>query len=122
MSDDPEIAEFIRAYVPSIWTLELLLVLQRDPGRVWTPDALLKELRASATLVSDNLTLLERHGLALRDTGGWRFGPGNSPLALLVTRLGKLYGERPMHVMSMILRSDALRSLADAFRIKKDET
>jgi hypothetical protein len=122
VSDDPEIAEFIRVYIPSIWTLELLLVLQREPACAWLPDVLVKELRASATLVGDNLALLERHGLALRDAGGWRFGPANSPLALLVTQLGKLYRERPMHVISMISRSDALRSLADAFRIKRDET
>lgn len=117
-----EVEEFIRAYVPSIWALELLLLLQRDPARSWTPSALVKELRASAGLVDDNLSRFERHGLILHSDQGWQFQPANAKLAELAAGLSALYRERPMHVMNMIARSDALRSLADAFRIKKDET
>jgi DNA-binding IclR family transcriptional regulator len=122
VSDDPDVEEFIRVYIPSIWALELLIVLQRDPGRTWTAPALVKELRASAGLVDDNLSRFERHGLVLKSEAGWRFQPANPRLALLVAGLSNLYRGRPTHVMSLIARSDALRSFADAFRIKKDET
>ena len=122
MADELDVEEFISAYIPSIWALELLLLLQREPARAWTAGALVKELRASAGLVDDNLLRFERQGLALRREEGWSFRPANPMLADLVAGLSKLYRERPMHVMNLIVRSDALRSLADAFRIKKDET
>lgn len=122
MSDDPDVTEFIRTYIPSIWSLELLLLLQRDSERVWTPAALVKELRANTSLVDDNLSRLQRHGLVLETEAGWSFRPANFRLASLVAALAVLYRQRPMHVMGLIARSDAIRSLADAFRIKKDES
>lgn len=122
VADEPDVAEFIRAYIPSIWALELLLLLRRQRDRVWTPAGIVKELRASTNLVDDNLARFERHGLVLQGDEGWRFQPANPRLDLLVEKLSSLYRERPMHVMSMITRSNALWSLADAFRIKKDET
>ena len=122
MSDDQDVEEFIRAYIPSIWALELLLVLQRDPARVWTAPALVRELRASASLVDDNLARFLRHGLVLGEAHGWKFQPANPQLGSLVASLGSLYRERPMHVMSLITRADSIRSLADAFRVRKDET
>lgn len=122
VSDDSDVAEFIRAYIPSIWALELLLLLRRERERAWTPGALVKELRASTNLVDGNLARFEQHGLALNGGEGWRFQPANPRLGELVEKLSEIYRERPMHVMSMITRSNALWSLADAFRIKKDET
>ena len=95
-------------------------MLRRDPSQAWTSDALVKELRASAGLVETNLSRFERHGLVLESERGWRFQPANPRLAQLAARLSELYRDRPMHVMSLITRSDAVRSLADAFRIKKD--
>jgi hypothetical protein len=105
-----------------MWALELLLLLQRDQDRVWTAAALVRELRASTGLVDDNLSRFGRHGLVLESEQGWRFQPASPRLALLVASLGDLYRQRPMHVMSLIARTDALQSLADAFRIRKDET
>jgi DNA-binding IclR family transcriptional regulator len=122
VSEHPEVAEFIHAYISSVWALELLLLLRRDPERAWTAAALVRELRASTSLVSDNLARLQQQGLALEGDDGWRFHPANPRLAALVTELSALYRERPMHVMSLIARSDSIRSLADAFRIRKDET
>src|SRR6185437_11141637 len=100
--------------------LELLLLLERDPSRAWTAYALVKELRGSAGLVDDNLARLQQVGLVLETDEGWRFHPANPHLASLVADLSALYRERPVHVMSIIARSDAISSLADAFRIRKD--
>ena len=122
MSDDPDVTEFIHAYITSIWALELLLLLRREPERAWTPAALVRELRASAKLVDDNLARFERNGLALPSRDGWRFRVANPRLDALIGKLAAMHRERPMHVMSMISRSNSLWSLADAFRIKKDET
>ena len=122
MADESEIAQFIRAYIPSVWALELLLLLRADPARRWSPAELLKELRASTSLVGENLAHFERQGLALKDDAGWHFAPASMHLESLAAALAALYRERPMHTIGMISRPDPLRALANAFRIKRDET
>jgi hypothetical protein len=122
VADESEIATFIRAYIPSVWALELLLLLRADSTRRWTAAELLKELRASTSLVDENLAHFERHGLALRDESGWRFAAASPHLEALVAGLAALYRERPMHTIGLIARPDPLQALANAFRIKRDET
>jgi hypothetical protein len=122
VADESEIAKFIRAYIPSVWALELLLLLRADPDRRWTAAELLKELRASTSLVDENLAHFERHGLALKDEAGWRFAAASPHLEALVAGLAALYRERPMHTIGLIARPDPLQALANAFRIKRDET
>jgi hypothetical protein len=122
VTDEPEIAQFIHAYIPSVWALELLLLLRADPARRWSPGELLKELRASTKLVDENLAHFERHGLALKDEAGWHFAPASAHLESLAAELAALYRERPMHTIGLIARPDPLQSLANAFRIKRDET
>jgi len=122
VADELEIIQFIRTYIPSVWALELLLLLRADPARRWSPAELLKELRASTSLVNENLTRFDRHGLALRDDQGWHFAPASPHLETLAAGLAALYRERPIYTIGLISRPDPLQALADAFRIKRDET
>jgi len=122
VAESSELQQFIVAYIPSVWALELLLLLRADPARRWSPTDLLKELRASTSLVDENLSHFERHGLALKEDVGWRFAPASPHLETLAAELAALYRERPMYTIGLIARPDPLRALADAFRIKRDET
>ena len=122
MADDSDISRFVRAYIPSVWALELLLLLGTDPARRWSPAALLRELRASTSLVDENLAHFQAHGLALKDDAGWQFAPASPHLEMLAAELAALYRERPMYTIGLIARPDPLQALADAFRIKRDET
>lgn len=122
MAGESMISQFIRAYIPSVWALEMLLLLRADPGRRWSPPELLKELRASTSLVDENLAHFERHGLALNDGQGWHFAPANPRLEALAAELAALYAERPMYTIGLIARPDPLQALANAFRIKRDQT
>ena len=122
MADEPDIAQFIHTYIPSVWALELLLLLQADAARRWSPAELLKELRASTSLVDENLSRFHAQGLVLQDDAGWRFAPANPHLESLAGELAALYRERPMYTIGLIARPDPLRALANAFRIKRDET
>jgi hypothetical protein len=122
VADESEIAQFIRTYIPSVWALELLLLLRADPARRWSPAELLKELRASTSLVDENLSRFHAQGLVLKDEQGWHFAPASPHLEMLAAQLAALYRERPMYTIGMISRPDPLRALADAFRIKRDET
>ena len=122
MADDHNIAEFIRAYLPSVWALEMLLRLKAEPARLWTENQLVRELRASTNLVDENLSRFERQGLALKERAGWRYAAASPSLDALVGQLAQIYRDRPMYTIGLIARADPLQSLADAFRIRKDET
>lgn len=111
----------MREYVRSVWALELLLVLRRDAERCWAPAELVRELRASHSLVGDNLGRFERGGLTvLDDEGCHRYAPASPTLDDLCGRLEAAYRERPVSIINMIARPDPLQGLADAFRFRGD--
>lgn len=122
LSDDPDLLAFVRLHVRSVWALELLLLLRREPARRWAPAELVRELRASPGLVSDNLRVFERGGLAVPDQENrHQYAPATPLLDALCARLEDAYRARPVSVINMIARpSDPLQSLADAFRFRGD--
>lgn len=116
---DSELRAFIEAAFPTVWALETLLRLHREPERSWTPDALVADLRASGPLVEDCLATLERAGLIAQLDGSWRYRPASTALGDLVDRLALTYAERPFSVTGVITKkgSGALRGFADSFRL-----
>lgn len=122
LATDQDLSLFVREHVRSVWALELLLVLRRDPDRCWTVDELVRDLRASTPLVSTNLQAFERSGLAMRDDAGcFRYAPANPVLDELCATLEADYRERPVAVINMIAKpSDPVQSLADAFKFRGD--
>lgn len=117
-----DILAFIRAQFRSIWTLELLLVMERDRDRIWTAMELVRELRASTAIVADGLLGLERAGLVAQTSrDGYAFHARSPELVGIAIGLRKLYAERPQVVIGEILSApnDKVQSFADAFRFKK---
>ena len=124
MADDPDLAAFVREHVRSVWAVELLLVLKRDPERCWPAADLVRELRASTMLVSDNLQRFERSGLVIRDDNdSWRYAPASPLLDDLTTQLEAAYRERPVSVINLIAAPpDPVQGLADAFKFRGDKS
>lgn len=120
MAPNDELAAFVRTYIPSVWSLELLLLLHAHSAKWWTSTELLRELRASTNLIDENLARFERQGLVLQDQGRWRFSAANLGLAALTDQLRIVYRDRPMYTIGLISRSDPVQSLAEAFRIKRE--
>ena len=122
MQGDPELLELIRRSVRSVWALELLLLMRRERTRAWTADDLVTELRASHTLVADNLAMLEATGLVIGEDGLYRYAPATPLLETLCARLEEEYRLRPVTVINAIAASpnDRLHKLANAFRLKGD--
>jgi len=120
VTDERDIAGFVREHVGSVWALELLLIMMRGGDRAWTVAQLVTELRGSPSLVSDNLARFEKSGLVTRAEGeGWRFAPANSVLATLVEDLADAYRQRPVAIINIIARpADPVQGLADAFKLK----
>lgn len=116
---DQELTAFIEAAIPSVWALETLILLKRDPGSAWTADQLVAEMRASTTLVADCLAGLQRAGLVLEQQGAVRYAPAGPALAVLSDRLHDAYRERPVSVVNIIAarRTDPLKGFADSFRL-----
>jgi hypothetical protein len=122
LPDSAELASFVREQLRSVWAVELLLMLRREPSRAWTAPQLVAELRASANLVEDNLAAFERSGLAVNDgAGSWRYSPANPVLDQLAARLDAAYRERPVAIINLIARPDPVQGLADAFKWRGDK-
>lgn len=120
---DQDLAAFVREHVRSVWALELLLLLKKDPDRCWTPAELVRELRASTGLVNDNLQRFERGGIAVRDDQGcFRYAPAAAVLAEFCDGLEQAYKTRPVAIVNLIAAPrDPLQSLADAFKFRGDD-
>lgn len=118
---DADLVGFIESAFPSVWALETLFVMRREPDRAWANDRLVSELRASSNLISDCLKTLERAGLVAAVDGGHRYQPASSAIAGLVDRLAAVYSERPFSITNVITarRSNALKGFADSFRLGK---
>ncbi|WP_395670893.1 hypothetical protein [Phenylobacterium sp.] len=122
MASDHELHGFVREHVRSVWALELLLLLKRDPERCWPPADLVRELRASQSLVSDNLDRFQRSGIVVHDDQDcFRYAPVSPVLDDLCGRLEQAYRQRPVAIINMIAAPpDPLQGLADAFKFRGD--
>ena len=119
MIRDEDLPGLIRAHIPSVWALELLLLLKRTRERRWTVDLLTAELRGSPNLVSACLQHFVRCGLVMEDDENlYIFGPATEHLQLLADTLEQEYRARPVRVINIIAApSDPVQQLADAFRL-----
>lgn len=120
MSDE-EVLAFVQASIPSVWALELLLLVRRDPNRDWRAAALVRELRSTDTVVQDSLMALQSAGLVVGQDGVYRFQPASSALETLVAETAKIYGIKPVSVIRAIVTApnDKLRTFANSFKLKE---
>jgi DNA-binding IclR family transcriptional regulator len=117
---DADVATFIRGSVRSVWALELLLFLRQRRSQRWTEEALVRELRASRTLVQQGLATFESAGLLSQNESSWTYSPASSALDALCETLEREYRERPVAIVNAIAESpdEKLKTFADAFRFK----
>jgi hypothetical protein len=119
LATETDLVDFVGRHVRSVWALELLLLLRADPERCWTPAELVRELRASNSLVADNLQRFLASGLVAPEAECFRYAPANPVLEDLCAQIAAAYRDRPVAVINMIAKPrDPLQSLADAFKFK----
>lgn len=120
--DEAAVLSFVRSAIKSSWSLELLLLLHRDPQRLWSGEALVRELRGSPPLVNESLTALRAAGIVEIAEAGARYRPQSRELGELAAALVELYRQKPTTVLHTIFNapSDKIRSFADAFLFRKD--
>ena len=123
MAASDDLIAFIRDTFGSVWAIELLLLLKKDPDRTWSRAELVTELRASEHIVKTFGEQLVAAGLVVADgTGAYRYGPAAKPLAGLADETEALYARRPDAVRRMIVAapSGELDAFAAAFRLWKE--
>jgi len=117
---DEEILRFIAASFPSVWALELLLVLRRE-RRPWSQAELVAALRASELVVSRALDALVAAGLASLDKEGAVYLPVNEEVDICIGRTEELYRARPNVVRRAIIAANtgSATAFADAFKLRR---
>ena len=117
---DEDLLGFVAATFPSVWALELLLVLKSD-RRVWRQPDLVDSLRASDLVVSKALDALVAAGLASMDADGAEYRPVNAGVEQCVEAVEQLYRTRPNKVRRVIIAASAgsATAFANAFRLRK---
>lgn len=117
---DDDVLGFIAASFPSVWTLELLIVLRHEL-RAWTRPELVTELHASELVVAKALDALVAAGLASLETDGAAYLPVSSEVDACAARAEQLYRSRPNAVRRTIIAANtsSAAAFADAFRIRK---
>jgi len=118
-----DLSEMVEYCFGSVWALELLLLLYRDPKRHWPHEDLVRELRSSDVVVAGSIKRLVANGLIVVEDGGdVRYAPASEEQDELVRQLDEEYRTRPAAVRRMIVQGPAetLKSFSDAFKLKPE--
>lgn len=123
MSTERDLPDLIRTHLPSVWSLELLMLVRRGSDQGWTAQGLTDELRASLPIVTSALDRFERSGLVAQDGDGrYRYAPASQLLADFADVVERQYRERPVAVINLIVApEDRIQQLADAFRFRGND-
>lgn len=117
------ILDFVSKSFRSLWPIELLLFLSRKPDQSWAVETLARELRASALIVNQGLSALQRIGFVTADPQqAYFFMPQTDGLNDLAVSLINLYQTKPHAINRAIFAAprDRIQGFADAFRLRKD--
>jgi hypothetical protein len=123
-----ELRAFIRDNIPDVDAAELLLLIARRPDSPCDAKALAEGLKPtvmSEAVIRRHLAAFRERGLvAIAADGSCRYAPASPELAELVRALNRVYNERPVTMVRTIyaLKDEKIRSCADAFRLKKEES
>ncbi len=122
MARDEDVSRFIESSFPSVWSLEVLLLLKRE-RRGRTREQLVESLRASDLVINQALESLVAGGLAALDEAGLAsYLPTSDDISALVDKTETLYATRPDAVRRTIISGSmsGLTAFVDAFRLRKD--
>lgn len=124
-SDD--FCRFIQISIPSVEAAEILLLLQKSPGRAWSHREIVEGLRGSITVLEADaakcVEALNARGLiALDAEQRATYRPATPELDGFTQQLARAYAQRPVTLIRMIyaLRDTRIQSFADAFKIRKN--
>lgn len=124
---DPALRAFIAQHIDAIDTLEVFLLLARDPQQGWTVDEIGAELRTSSFAAAQRLGTLTATGLVSTERESrHRLNLDDEVAAALARRLADAYRDRRTSVIAAIYApaqpDAALLSFATAFHLDRDRS
>jgi hypothetical protein len=122
MPSEFDVESFIVSSFRSVWALDLVRILLADTEKGFSPDELVRQLRASDAVVQQCVGALSSAGLVVIEHDRIRLHIANDQARELLKAAVELYRKRPDRVRRLIIAaaSPGLTAFADAFRLRKD--
>lgn len=119
-----DVQRFITGHIESAEQLDVLMLLHAQPGRTYSAEEASQAVFSVPQSVARSLERLEEHGLAAGAGAprAYRYAPGNAETDARVAAVAAAYRANRVEVVKLVFtpRADPVRSLADAFRLRKD--
>jgi hypothetical protein len=118
----PDVREFVRREIRSVFQLEVLLLLHRTRERAWTTMEISQELAIEPEIAEAQLVRLNELGLIQsRPTApaNYVYGPKDQADDTIVEKLATAYANQRVGIFSLILSgsNNRIRRFAEAFRL-----
>ncbi|HEU4452020.1 MAG TPA: hypothetical protein VFR81_03135 [Longimicrobium sp.] len=119
-----DVRRFITDHIESAEQLDALVLLHSQPQRAWSAEEVSQAIFSVPQSTARSLEALERGGLAAGEghPPAYRYAPGNAETDARVAAVAAAYRANRVEVVKLVFtpRPDPVRSLADAFRLRKD--
>jgi hypothetical protein len=118
----PDVREFVRRRIKSVFQLEVLLLLHRTRERVWTVKEVSQELGIDPEIVEAQvLSLVQLRLIQAGDTTpiSYLYDPEDQNVEIIIEKLAVSYAKQRVGVFSLILSesNNRIRRFAEAFRL-----
>jgi hypothetical protein len=121
-----DVLQLVADRVEGMQQVEIVLLLRGEEARAWRSDEIALKLRADMGAVARDAAALAERGILSSEPGPplvYRYAPATRALRDAVDGLAEAYNSRPVTLVKAIYDrpAPALRSFADAFRIRKPD-
>ncbi len=119
-----ELNTFLKEYIHSVFSLEVLLLLRRERIRSFTASEVAREVGIEIDVAQQQLSELTSAKLidSLNGEGvRYRYAPANEKLPSLVDQLAVAYAKQRVPILSLILteHEDRTRCFVEAYRVNR---
>lgn len=117
-----DVRRFLLARHLTVPHVEAILLMRRDPGRLWDAAGLAARLYVAPPVAASVLAELVDIGLAAGSDGGVRYAPADAETRTLIDRLDEVYAKNLVEVARLIhsTRDRTAEEFAAAFRFRKE--
>jgi hypothetical protein len=121
-----DVKQFLDANIESVEQLEILRLLGENPEKEWNSTTLAQEAQTQAKTIASQLTHLQARCLLTTMLRGkevfCRYGPSTPEIETRLQHLLQVYQQRPVTMINLVYAraQAALRTFADAFRLRKE--